>query len=73
MLSSLIAQLALQDQKAMNQTIELWKEHTKKRIATSKLTEEALSKTLQMLAIYFSKVTLIIDGLDECLLATIRV
>jgi hypothetical protein len=65
-LGSLLAQLAIQNQEAMDVVLQLYeRHHPEKKLPTSP-DEEELGQTLQLISQIFGQITLIIDGLDEC-------
>jgi hypothetical protein len=65
-LGSLLAQLAIQEQDAIEAVLEFYKKHNPKNKLATKPTEKELWEAIQSLTSIFEDITLIIDGLDEC-------
>lgn len=65
-LGSLATQLVKQNAKTLHEAQEFYNLHHPKRLPPKRPNEESLGRLLQRLSMYFSSVTLIIDGLDEC-------
>lgn len=65
-LGSLATQLVKQNAKALDEVQEFYKLHHPDRLPPKRPNEESLGRLLQRISMYFSDVTLIIDGLDEC-------
>jgi hypothetical protein len=65
-LGSLVAQLAIQDQEAVDVALKLYEKHHPQTKLATRPTEEELGGLLQQISTIFGKITLVIDGLDEC-------
>jgi cellobiose-specific phosphotransferase system component IIA len=65
-LGSLLAQLAIQEQDAIEAVLEFYTKHNPKNKLATKPTEKELWEAIQSLSSIFEDITLIIDGLDEC-------